>query len=174
MDINTRNEYMVNHDYMIKSAMRRNKLLIKALRLDPDDVYQELAIAMLKAVDCFDPSRSASLDACVNAKLKYAILDLKRKHKPGGLTGIKAQQVSVISFESYYEDGNPLQIPVYDSKGDTELSDAFATLTAPEQETMRQRMDGHSPSTRAQRDLLASASGKIRSFYNKGGLLPAS
>ena len=36
---------------LINRTMHRNRLLLYALHLDPDDVYQELAIAALQAID---------------------------------------------------------------------------------------------------------------------------
>lgn len=171
MDVNVRNGYMVDHDHLIHAAIRRNRTLLKALRLETEDVYQDLAMAMLKAIDGFDPSRSSSLDAHINAKLHYAILDIKRKHKPGGVIGREGKYVTITSVECFHDGDRALELPVYDAFDDVDISDALAALTAPERETLRNSMDGEKPGTRDQRDLLESAKAKIMSFYRNGELL---
>jgi len=165
MNTNIRNDYMVHHDHMIRAAIRRNWTLLKALRLETEDVYQELAMAMLKAADSYDPARSDSIDAYINAKLQYAVLDLKRKHKPGGMTGCKGKRVAVSSIERFYEDGEMLEVPVCDAYDEGFMAEALAVLTASESEALRQNMDGCKPRTREQRDTLESAREKVRNFY---------
>jgi DNA-directed RNA polymerase specialized sigma24 family protein len=167
---------MVDHDHLIHAAIRRNRTLLYALRLETEDVYQELAMAMLKAIDSFDPSRSHSLGAHINAKLKYAILDLKKNHKPGGVTGSMGQRISVTSVDSYYDDGSALELEdsVSDYFGNADISDALATLTEPERKTLCKSLYGDKPRTRDQRSLLDSAREKIMSFYHGDELLVAS
>ena len=58
MDIITRNEIMLEHEYIIKAVIRRNQPLLKALRMEDDDVHQELSIVMLKALEVYDSARS--------------------------------------------------------------------------------------------------------------------
>lgn len=45
MDFIERNEIFMDNEGMIRRVMRRNWALICAMRLDWDDVYQELAMA---------------------------------------------------------------------------------------------------------------------------------
>ena len=60
MDFTSRNEIFLENEGMIRRVMRRNWPLICAMRLDRDDVYQELAIAALNAIDTFDPKTPRS------------------------------------------------------------------------------------------------------------------
>lgn len=170
MDVIARNEIMENHSYLIKAAIRRNMTLLKALRLDLDDVYQDLAMATLKAIDGFNPEKSASLAAHISAKLQYAVLDIKASHKPCGMTGLNGSRVTFTSVESCFGDG-ALDIPVHDSFDEVEMSDALAVLTTAEREALRQHMAGIIGRKKNQCDLLAAAQEKIKSFYMPDGVL---
>lgn len=164
MDVIARNEFMVSHSYLIKRSIYRNMTLLKALGLETNDVYQELAIAMLKAIDGFDPRRSDSLAAHVTVKLQYAILKLKEVHKPCGLTGQKGKRVSFASIEGYYSDGRPLEIYFEDDFGEVEISEVFAILTADERETLCQRMEGIYHRKKYEQNTLISAQRKAKEF----------
>ena len=118
MDSITRNEIFLENEGMIWRVIRRNWPLIRALRLDQDDVYQELAMAALDAIDTFDPMRSECIQAHIWMKLQYAVLTIKRQYRPCGLTGF----------------GNR-ERPVVVSLDQSEGMDRFLT-TEPEKETV--------------------------------------
>ena len=87
MDFIERNEIFMDNEGMIRRVMRRNWALICAMRLDWDDVYQELAMAALSAIETFDPTRSECIQAHIWMKLQYAVLDIKRQYRPCGQIG---------------------------------------------------------------------------------------
>ena len=100
MDFIERNEIFMDNEGMIRRVMRRNWALICAMRLDWDDVYQELAMAALNAIETFDPMRSECIQAHIWMKLQYAILTIKRQYRPCGLTGFgKQPRPVVVSLE---------------------------------------------------------------------------
>ena len=70
MDFIERNEIFMDNEGMIRRVMRRNWALICAMRLDWDDVYQELAMAALNAIETFDPARSECIQAHIWMKLQ--------------------------------------------------------------------------------------------------------
>ena len=96
MDFTERNEIFMDNEGMIHRVMRRNWSLICAMRLDWDDVYQELAMAALNAIETFDPMRSECIQDHIWMKLQYAILTIKRQYRPCGLTGFGKQPRPVI------------------------------------------------------------------------------
>ena len=96
MDFIERNEIFMDNEGMIRRVMRRNWALICAMRLDWDDVYQELAMAALSAIETFDPTRSECIQAHIWMKLQYAVLDIKRQYRPCGLTCFSKQQRPVV------------------------------------------------------------------------------
>ena len=54
MDTMTRNHIFMENIDLINRTLRRHRLLLYALHLELDDVYQELAIAALQAIDTYD------------------------------------------------------------------------------------------------------------------------
>ena len=76
------------HKGLINSVIWKNHPLLSALRLEFEDIAQELSIIMIKAIRKFDPDRSASLAAHIRCSLQYEILNIKRRYKPHGITGV--------------------------------------------------------------------------------------
>lgn len=85
MDTMTRNHIFMENIDLINRTLRRHRLLLYALHLDLDDVYQELAIAALQAIDTYDDRRCDSITVHIWAKLQYAVLTIKRRNKPHGI-----------------------------------------------------------------------------------------
>ena len=74
--IQTRNAIVDAHLHCIDTVMRRNSCLIRAARMERDDVYQQLALRLIKAVDSFDPDKgtleqAAELQAALSAARHY-------------------------------------------------------------------------------------------------------
>lgn len=119
-----RNEIFMENVGMIRRVMKRNWTLICAMHLDWDDVYQELAMAALNAIETFDPMRSECIQAHIWMKLQYAVLTIKRQHRPCGLTGFGNQQRPVVvSLEQ--SDGMDRFLAAEPEKEPAELSPAM-------------------------------------------------
>lgn len=116
MDTTTRNRVFMENEDLIKGIMRYNYPLIQAVRLEWDDVYQELAVAALNAINTFDPLRSSEIRAHIWMKLQYAILDIRRRHRPYGMTGAAEPRPQVCSMERLDEMGYPLPSPTRDTE----------------------------------------------------------
>ena len=103
--IATRNAIVEAHLHCIDKVMRKNKALIHAAHMDSDDVYQQLAIRLIKAVDSFDPEKG-KLEQHIYAQLQYEMLNCKRPYRLHGITGLPADYRScqLISFDSICED----------------------------------------------------------------------
>lgn len=55
--ISQRNAIVENHLWCVKAVMKQNHALIRAAKLDADDVYQELALRLIRAVMSYDPEK---------------------------------------------------------------------------------------------------------------------
>ena len=55
--ISQRNAIVENHLWCIKAMMKQNRALIRAAKLDTDDVYQQLALRLIRAVMSYDPEK---------------------------------------------------------------------------------------------------------------------
>ena len=79
-----RNRIVEENLPMIDKVIRHNWPLMKAAHLDYDDVYQDLAIRLIRCVENFDPDKG-TLHAHIYSQLKYELLNCKAPRK---LTGI--------------------------------------------------------------------------------------
>ena len=163
MDFIERNEIFMDNEGMIRRVMRRNWALICAMRLDWDDVYQELAMAALSAIETFDPTRSECIQAHIWMKLQYAVLTIKRQHRPCGLTGFgNRERPVVVSLDQ--SEGMDRFLAAEPKKETVELSSAQALsrLNAEERKAVIRYLDDQG----TKRDsAVRSALDKIRYYY---------
>lgn len=98
-----RNQIVEEHLWCIDSVMRHNSTLIKSARMDRDDVYQQLAIRLIKAVAGFDPDKG-TLEQHIFAQLQYEMLNCKRPYRLYGITGASSElRGKIISFDAIHE-----------------------------------------------------------------------
>lgn len=101
--IDQRNQIVEEHLWCIKTVMRSNSALIRAARMDRDDVYQQLAIRLIKAVVGFDPDKG-TLEQHIFAQLQYEMLNCKRPYRLYGITGAPSElRGKIISFDAIHE-----------------------------------------------------------------------
>lgn len=167
MDAITRNNIFIENMELINRTMHRHRLLLFALHLDRDDVYQELAIAALRAIESFDPSRSNSIKVHIWAKLQYAILDIKERHKPHGLAAFDRFGTSVWSLELAEEYGFSLVETSFEEQQDSELHlrQALSRLEPQERQAIVLYLDGKRPVRRAEKCSFQTALDKLRDYY---------
>ncbi len=80
-----RNRIVEKNLHHIDKTIRRNRAMIKAAHLDRDDVYQQLALRLIRAVAGFDPEKG-SLEQHIAAQLQYEILNCKSSQSRYGFT----------------------------------------------------------------------------------------
>ena len=81
-----RNRIVEEQLHCIDTVIRQNWALIRAARLERDDVYQQLAIRLIRCVDTYDPAKG-SLKKRIYAQLKYELLNCKEVRRLTGITG---------------------------------------------------------------------------------------
>jgi len=139
----TRNMLFLEHQDLINRIIRRNRRLIAALWLETADVAQDLSIVMLLAIEKFDPLRCDSLPAFLMYKMQYAILDIRRRYKPHGMTGAKDARPEYAYIDKVSDTGIVWEIPAYDDTGIFEMSEFVSNLTEFERDTLKQKIDGY-------------------------------
>ena len=65
-----RNRIVEEHLWCIDRVIRKNRSLMRAARLDYDDVYQQLSIRLIRAVAGFDPQKG-KLKQHIFAQLRF-------------------------------------------------------------------------------------------------------
>lgn len=99
--ISQRNAIVENHLWCIKAVMKQNCALIRAAKLDTDDVYQQLALRLIRAVMSFDPEKG-NLEQHIFAQLHFELLNCKHPYRLHGMTGMPAEsRGNVISLDAY-------------------------------------------------------------------------
>lgn len=96
-----RNALVEEHLYCIANVMRSHRGMIRAAHLDPDDVYQQLALRLIKAVGNFDPQKG-DLETHIHAQLRHELQRCASAYRRFGITDApKNMEDKVISFENY-------------------------------------------------------------------------
>ena len=81
-----RNELVEKYLWCIDTVIRKNRQLLRSTHLEYDDVYQQLALRLIKAVAGFDPQKG-TLQQHIFAQLKYELLNCGSAYCLFGLTG---------------------------------------------------------------------------------------
>lgn len=80
-----RNAVVEKYLWCIDTVIRQNYVLMQAAHLDRDDVFQWLAMRLIRAVTNFDPDKG-ELEQHIFAQLKYELLNCKGSQRLYGLT----------------------------------------------------------------------------------------
>lgn len=82
--IEERNRIVEEHLWCVKAVMRQNNAVIRAARMDRDDVYQQLCLRLILAAGRYDPEKS-ELSGYILRQLQYELLSCKTSHMPCGI-----------------------------------------------------------------------------------------
>ena len=103
MSIQERNDLVVAYLWCIDCVIHQNYGLIQAAHLDRDDVYQDLAVRLIRAVELYQPG-ARSLKGYIFMQLKYALLDCKSAKSRYGFRGAPYDlRNAVVSIEEVTE-----------------------------------------------------------------------
>jgi len=155
------------HQNLIQSMIRRNRPLLAALHLEDEDVAQDLSIRVLSAIERFDSERSESLAAHITCSLQYEILDMKRRYKPHGVTGVpKDKRMKFLYLDAVQTDGSIYEIPSYDDTSAFEVSELLENLSEPETEILDLKIKGFCLRRKTQTEALSGVRGKYTALYD--------
>lgn len=101
-----RNALVEDHLWCINSFMEKNRKLVKATGMEHDDVFQQLALRLIKAVAGYDPDKGA-LQQHIFAQFKYELLDCKAAHRICGMTHVPGavSRDHILSLENLCDHG---------------------------------------------------------------------
>ncbi|MCD8197116.1 MAG: hypothetical protein LUE24_08180 [Lachnospiraceae bacterium] len=80
-----RNRIVEEHLWCIDKVIRSNYPLMRAAHMDYEDVYQQLAVRMIRAVEGFDPEKGR-LEQHIFAQLRYELLNCRTPRRLYGVT----------------------------------------------------------------------------------------
>ena len=110
MDTDYRNKVVEQNLPLIDNVMRRNVVLIRSAHLDWDDVYQQLALRLIRAVETFNPEKGELKDHLFS-QLHYELLNCKNSYRRYGITGAPrdSRKRRVVSMDALRETGDWFQ-----------------------------------------------------------------
>ena len=101
-----RNRIVEENLYWIDRIIHRNRALMDAAHLDYDDVYQDLALRLIRCVESYDPAKG-KLDQHIMCQLQYEMLNCKDSRQRYGFTGAPYDlRGAVISLDAFQEDSS--------------------------------------------------------------------
>ena len=96
-----RNALVEEHLPCIDALMQRERKTIRNARLDSDDVYQQMALRLIKAVASFDPEK-CELEEYITAQLDCELQDCLHPTRRFGVTDAPRNcGGKVVSLEAY-------------------------------------------------------------------------
>ncbi len=113
MTVEDRNYLFEEKAYLINVTMNKHYRLIRACRMEDDDVYQQLSLRLVKALDKYEYAKCPNIDAYLMLQLRYELLGRKACSKLTGVTGAPKKGFSLISLDARDAAGRPVTAPVY-------------------------------------------------------------
>lgn len=115
-DARDRNYTFEEKEYIIGNVMNRRAAMIRAARMDKDDVYQELSLRLLELLDAYDPEQCCNLDAYLTLMLGYRLCSLNRGSKNTGMPEAPKRGFFMLSLNKENQFGHCLEIPMVDTE----------------------------------------------------------
>ena len=105
--IQERNCIVEEHLWCIDRVIKKNHVLMRTAHLDYDDVYQQLAIRLIRAVAGYDPAKG-TLRQHIFAQLQFELLNCKRPYRLYGMTGLSADYKgsNILFYDTICENGD--------------------------------------------------------------------
>lgn len=116
MTVEDRNYLFEEKEYLVNVTVNKHRRLIRACRMEEDDVYQELSLRLLQALDKYDAGKCPNLDAYLMLQLRYQLWNMSACSKRTGVPGAPKKGFSLLSLDAPNENGLAIQVPVYDEK----------------------------------------------------------
>lgn len=166
MDSVIRNKIFLENEELIQNTIRRHWPMIRALHLERDDVYQELAMAALVAIETFDDCQSNNIRTHVWMQLQDAILRLKQQCCSDILPLRYQWRETIVPPECPTESGVTFgkEHPTEDTLS-PELKKALSKLEPGEREAVIRYLNSGTPHRKTQIRNLNAAFDKLRVYY---------
>ncbi len=95
-----RNVLFMEKYHLIDVTVKKHSRLIWAVRMDEDDVRQDLALRLIQALDKYDPARCSNIDAYLVLQLRYCLLHMKECGKLFGMPFAPRKNFTVSSLNT--------------------------------------------------------------------------
>jgi DNA-directed RNA polymerase specialized sigma24 family protein len=111
MTTEERNREFAEHEALIGHTVRRNRPLLARLRMDADDMAQELAVVLLKAIGTYNPDRGCKPKTYYSKILQYGVLKINRAaHRGRRLANLTAGPLVAVNADGVETE---IDVPVW-------------------------------------------------------------
>ena len=143
MTTEIRNALFSEKKYLIGVTVKKHWRLIRAARLDEDDVRQELAVRLLEAIERYDPARCRNMDAYLTLQLRYRLLHMRERSALYGIPQAPRRNFQVLSLNAPNHAGLETQVPSYDLRSNIiHLEEEIAGLPVPQRNAVERLLSG--------------------------------
>jgi DNA-directed RNA polymerase specialized sigma24 family protein len=169
MTIEQRNTIFAEYMKIIRFTVNRHHSMLQVLRMDGDDLAQELAICLLKAIERYDDSRGAKPSTYYFKALRYGVLQLWREQMRK--IRVANLQASSLTCSDEYGEESTVDVPyMVDYDDELMVQEFLQTLSEYERTTLVRKIQGHEPSDRRQSRFMKIIKRKAMRFCAAGGL----
>ena len=169
MTTEQRNTIFKDYMQIIRYTVNRHHSMLKILRMDSEDLAQELAICLLKAIEKYDDTRGAKPSTYYFKSLRYGILQLWREQ----MRMIRLANIQSISLNQSSEHGEDSELDVtftVDYDDALMVKEFLQTLSECERDTLARKIQGYEPDDRRHGRFMKIIKRKAMRFCVAGGL----
>jgi DNA-directed RNA polymerase specialized sigma24 family protein len=164
-----RNTIFEEYMNIIRFTVNRHRSMLKVLRMESEDLAQELAICLLKAIERYDAGRGAKPSTYYFKALRYGVLKIwgeqTRKIRRANLFASPLTQANENGEES------TLDVPFTVDYDDALMVEEFLkTLSERERETISRRVQGLESNDRRNNRFMKIIKRKAMRFCAAGGI----
>ena len=144
MTTEKRNAIFEEYMNIIRFTVNQHQSMLKVLRMDGEDLSQELAICLLKAIEKYEPDRGAKPSTYYFKSLRYGVLNLWREQ----MRKIRLANLQAMSLTRYNEYGEETEFDVpfvVDYDDELMVEEFLKTLSERERTTITRKMEGYEP-----------------------------
>jgi 2-hydroxychromene-2-carboxylate isomerase len=122
---------------------------------------------MISAIRRYDPDREVPMAAYISISLQYEILNIKRRHKPHGMTGVRQDtRLDYVYLDGILSDANLAGLSSNDDHAAVELSELLEGLSDTEAEALGMSIRGHRIRSKAHAAALERVRRKYAGLYS--------
>ena len=167
--IEQRNQTFEEYQRIIGWSVNRHRSMLAVMKMEAEDLMQELSICLLLAIERYDPTRGAKASTYYFTQLRYGVLKIWQTQ----IRKIRLANMLATPLVCKNDDGEETTQDVpYEVDYDTSLlvEEFMETLSWREREVLSRKMDGYEPDDIRTKRFMGIIKKKARRFCAAGGL----
>jgi len=170
MTITQRNSVFEQYQNLIGYTVRQHMSLLKVLRMDMDDLRQELAICLLKAIEKYQPNRGAKESTFYFKMLRYGVLNLWRTQ----IRKVRLANLHTVPLTYSTDDGEEftIELPFHvDYDAEIRVREFLKTLAPRERDALMRMVRGDDPEDKRHKRFMYNVKRKALQYNLSGGAI---